>query len=69
MAENDPKTNDGLSLEELEQQEVSDLPNREAMSLISPDPMPPTIFYDDPVLGEHAVPGSRTLPIEEPTTM
>jgi len=61
MAENDPKNNDGLSPEELDQQEVSDLPNREAMSLISTDPMPPIYLDDDPILSRYPEP-----PVEKP---
>ncbi len=66
MAENDPKNNDGLSQEELEQLEASDLPNREAMSLISPGPIPATIYYDDPLLGQSTDPISPSLPVEPP---
>ncbi len=55
MAENDPKTNDGLSAEEIEQQEVSNLPNREAMSVLTPDA---TALYpfDPPILDQHLDP-------------
>jgi len=63
MAEKDPKNNDGLSQEELEQQEVNDLPNREAMSLISPDPMPPIYFDDPPLLDQHLDPTYKTDPL------
>ncbi len=68
MADNDPKNNDGLSPEEIDQQEVADLPNREAMSLIAPDPMPPSYFGGDPILDPNLDPGQRTLPIVQPTT-
>jgi len=37
MAEKKP-SNDGISPEELDSQEAADLPNREAMSLITPLP-------------------------------
>ncbi len=66
MAENDPKNNDGLSPEELDQQEASDLPNREAMSLISPDPMPPTYFDGDPILDQPLDPRFPAPPVEKP---
>lgn len=64
MADNDPKNNDGLSPEELDQQEVSDLPNREAMSLIGADPTAPVYFDGDPILDQHLDPGFRTDPVK-----
>jgi hypothetical protein len=67
MADNDPKNNDGLSPEELDQQEVSNLPNREAMSLISPDPVTPTYFDGDPILDQNLDPGYFKDPIIKPT--
>ncbi|MDQ5823039.1 MAG: hypothetical protein M3441_02375 [Chloroflexota bacterium] len=66
MAENDPKNNDGLSPEEIDQQEISDLPNREAMSLITPDPTP-VYYFDEPVLDRHLDPTYKTDPVDLPT--
>jgi len=44
MAEKKP-SNDGISPEELEAQEIAGLPNREAMSLITPSPVEWTPDY------------------------
>ena len=66
MADNDLKNNDGLSPEELEQQEVSDLPNREAMSLIGADPAAPIYFDGDPILDQRLDPSYVKGPIIEP---
>jgi hypothetical protein len=69
MAEKDPKSNDGLSAEELEQQDVADLPRREAMSLISPDPMPPTTDFNGDVLLDRGLDPSfeKGPPLIKPT--
>ncbi|MEA2573305.1 MAG: hypothetical protein QOH93_603 [Chloroflexia bacterium] len=65
MAEKDPKNNDGLSPEELEQQEVSDLPKREAMSVLSPDATP-MYYFGDPVLDQGLDPTFKPDPIKPP---
>jgi hypothetical protein len=66
MADNDLKNNDGLSPEELDQQEISDLPNREAMSVIGTDPTSAFYFDGDPILDQHLDP-TFGKPIVEPT--
>ncbi len=67
MAENDPKNNDGLSQEELDRQEVNDLPNREAMSVIAADATP-MYYFDEPVLDRNLDPTYKTDPVDLPTS-
>ena len=66
MAEKDPKNNDGLSAEELEQQEISDLPRREAMSVLTPDATP-MYYFDEPILDQGLDPTFKTDPVIKPT--
>lgn len=68
MADNDTKKSDGLSPEELDSQEVSNLPNREAMSMITPDPVTPGPIDDGfPPLDQHLDPKYIGPPIIKPT--
>ena len=58
---------DELSLEELEAQVARQLPDREAMSLLSPDPVAEMgafgdVQIDEGESGEEAEPGSAKLP-------
>lgn len=66
MPDKDPKSNDGLSPEELEQQEVSDLPRREAMSVITPDATP-LYEFDQPILDQGLDPTFKTTPFDKTT--
>ena len=70
MPEKKPEADTGIAPEELEQQEGEPLPDREAMSLLQPDPMPyPLPVPIDDTGTDTRIPesgGGYTLPVEPP---
>ena len=68
MADDDTKKSDGLSPEEIDSQEASSLPNREAMSMLTPNPVTPGSLDDSfPILDQHLDPNYVGPPIIKPT--
>ena len=72
MAHTDPRENQGLTPEELENQEAAELPDREAMSLVNANlAIPVNAAVAANVLSDNAVAAAKaaqTTPIVQSTT-